>query len=139
MTGATAAEKPPTMREQVDYVAGQVSELVKRQQQREQQAATRSGPPPLTEAGALERCMAALTELNETEKRRSQNTSYNYATPAGDWYSNTAIERILRHLAMRYDVRLIETQTEPCGRAHLDTLSPDALFSALSVATGGAR
>lgn len=119
-------EKPPPMRQQIEHIVERVDRLSERLRLAGEYKASQ---PPLTEAGALERCMSALTELvaNENPRRATCISTSN----AANFYANSSTERILRYLAAKFGVSLIEQRSEPCSRAHLDEIDPDTALQAL--------
>jgi len=92
-------------------------------------------PPAVPEADALAGCIRALEALQETQRNTRTSYSTNNAyqlnySDSGPRYIND-VERILRTLAARYGVPLIEVRIEPCSRRHLDEINPDQIMSAL--------
>lgn len=73
-------------------------------------------PKPVVEADALRECVRALDWV----KARTGDTYGN-----GQLRSDVAaIDRLLRHLASKYGVPLIDVQVRDCARPHLDDI-PD--------------
>lgn len=78
-------------------------------------------PSPVPEANGLANAIRALDGVTAAQR------TYNGETQL----DRSAIARILKHLADRYGVALIETKYEPCARAHLDELDPTRVADAL--------
>lgn len=89
-----------------------------------EQVRTTPAPEPVPEADALAGCIRSLDGLNAVG-RKSQTNYGSYSTnPFAD-----EIGRILRSLADRYHVNLVNTL--PCDRAHLDQIDPGFVSEAL--------
>lgn len=123
-------EKPPTQRALIEAIAVDVAYLQDRAEQQDSRTVNTTAPA-MTEARALGICLDTLAEL---EGRERSSRSHNYSTLQGDWYSSAPVDRILRHLAARFGVALIETREQPCSRKHVDSLDDFALRQAIEAA-----
>lgn len=127
------ANKPKTQRQVLDSLSDRLDVLVQDVERRNVPRAEASRPP-ITEAQALARCIDALHELREVERNR-RSTSYS----SGDYastplYSNGgwgADDRILRFLAARFGVSLIEIREVECRRPHADNIDAGAVLDAI--------
>lgn len=93
-------------------------------------------PAPLVsvpEATALAQCIRAIDAMQNTSRSSSSaNVGYASYGYSGDYpRQQSTVERLLRSLAAKYDVPLVEVRTEPCSRRHLDEISPDRIMQAL--------
>jgi hypothetical protein len=81
------------------------------------------GPAPVPEASALASCVRALEPLKERAQYSSSTASPDRPT----------IERVLRSLAGRYGINLVEIHNtaQPCERRHLDEASEGELMQAI--------
>lgn len=96
---------------------------------------------PVAEADALAACMRAIDAMHSaTESTRARN---DYATVMASPSSygdrshrvgETAAERVLLHLAQRYNVDLVERELIPCQRKHMDSIDQYAVMNALQMA-----
>jgi hypothetical protein len=79
------------------------------------------------EAKAVAECVRALRPI---APRKDARTSYTYTSPQAD---AEKVGRVLRYLAERYGVRLVEVRQEPmpCDRPHLENASEGELVQAL--------
>lgn len=134
----TEPEKRPTARELTERIAEGVASLVKDAETKNAAKTTTDAPKPYTEADALARCISALQALKDTESRASRNSYVDtYAVMSSEYRSSWGPgDRILRFLADRFGVSLIEVQRPDCSRQHLDQISPDQILNALNVAGG---
>lgn len=71
-------------------------------------------PKPVPEATALAGCIRALDLLNGETPNRG------YFDPFNVRAGQRSVEQLLRLLAARYSVNLIEVHVEPCQREHVD-------------------
>jgi hypothetical protein len=77
---------------------------------------------PAPEGVAVSECIRALGSL-----QTPRPTSWS-GDPQPDC---AAIGRVLRLLASRFDVPLVEVRTEPCSRSHVDEIDSYALTNAI--------
>ena len=82
-------------------------------------------PDPVPEAEALAGAINALDKV----RTRSNNYNNDYRP------DTTAIALILKHLAAKYGVPLVEVKYEPCARQHLDDI--DTIRMADAIRGGG--
>lgn len=105
------------------------AQLVERMEELEAHIrSTRPGPqvkpePPAPEGVAVSVCIAALEKLTGRQQYSGASTA-----------DGPAIGRVLRLLAARYEVPLVEVRYEPCSRAHVDQISSFALQNAIESA-----
>lgn len=92
----------------------------------------RESPPlaPVPEAVALSGCIRALDQIPNLS--RNGYTSNVGPEPA-------TVTRVLRALADRYQVPLVEIKHEPCDRRHVDQIDADAISYAIQNALGGSK
>lgn len=91
-----------------------------------------NAPARIPEADALAACIRALDALTESTKNNGYGSSYSLGYTSGDSYrSQTASERVLRSLAAKYSVPLIEIRTEPCSKFHVENPDEERVLSAL--------
>jgi len=95
---------------------------------------TVDAPAPVPEALAIAGCVRALDRLVESH-RNSITHGYSPAYAFAGDRQQSDVERVLRLLAARYTVPLIDVQSEPCHRAHVDEIDPASVMAAL----GGIR
>lgn len=79
-----------------------------------------AAPRAVPEAAAMAACIRALDDDLEASEKNSRTTSYNYGLQGVP--SDGSIDRLLRSLAAKYGVPLIEVKTEPCQRPHVDSI-----------------
>lgn len=99
------------------------------------QQALPSAPTAVPEAMALAACIRAIDTMTERRNSGSTGGYANYGIGGGyNEYprQQSEVERLLRSLAAKYSVPLIEVRTDPCARRHLDEISPDRIMQALS-------
>lgn len=138
-----ASEKPRTQRQLVEDTAAQVEQISDAVSDMHSALKVWEGQkraPSYGEADALAECIAALTKLTDAERQDS------LAWPSGTSMSVNAAytdhflaswgpgERILRFLADRFGINLIEVHDQPCQRRHVDEVSADELLAALRTA-----
>lgn len=85
------------------------------------------------EATALAACVRALDALKDSHRNSVSGARSNYTTFGIDLSPrrHTDIERVLRLLADRYDIPLVEVETRECTRPHVDELNPQAVKDSL--------
>lgn len=99
------------------------------------QQALPGAPTAVPEATALAACIRAIDTMNEGRRTSSNvgysSTLYAYGNGYNEPHQQDEVERLLRSLAAKYGVPLIETRTDPCARRHLDEINPDRIMQAL--------
>lgn len=83
------------------------------------ETADRQSAPRRGEAGALKVCIDAIDFHLTSDERKA---TYSSLGP---------VDRILRFLAAKYSVPLIETQVRDCNRKHVDEIQPHQLTTIL--------
>ena len=87
------------------------------------------------EARAVSACVRALNPLTESNR----SSSYGFQTYSGSHVEQLKVARVLRYLAERYGVSLVEVRTEvkDCERPHLEDASEGQLIQALKYVDRG--
>jgi hypothetical protein len=85
------------------------------------QAKASAAKPEYTESDALKRCVIALAAIPG-----NSSSSYSYKSEHAE-----SVRRVLRYLADRFGVSLVEMREQPCARLHLEEASQQALIDAL--------
>lgn len=96
--------------EEIESYRGEQKKLV------EQLNAVPPAPKAVPEAVALAGCIRALDILNGETPNRGHFDPFNVRA------GQRAVEQLLRMLASRYGVDLVEVQVEPCRRSHVDEM-----------------
>jgi hypothetical protein len=105
-----------------------LNDTTKRLNELENQKSVNIEAPRLVpEAETLAKCIRAFDVLSTS--RSGVSTSYGLYERRGP--SATDVGRVLRLLADKYGVDLVESVTAPCDRPHLDDASESALVGAL--------
>lgn len=105
---------------------GRLAELLAQAKAAAEAVPVQQAPDRVPEADALARCVRAIDALPHV-----RDTTYNYG---GSLHPDQAtIGRLLRTLADKYSVPLVETTVEvrDCQRAHIDQVDSMALMAAL--------
>lgn len=96
----------------------------------EQRVGVSPGLTPVPEASALAACIRALDSLEE----RSSGGNYGSYRSIGDGVSrpelNTA-QRVIEALSVKYKMPPAEIRELPCGRRHVEEMSPGDIVEAI--------
>lgn len=90
-----------------------------------------NAPRQVPEAEALARCIRALDDFLS----QSRNSSNSYSYPRNE--NGSAVERILRSLAGKYSINLVQVEHRDCDRRHIDEANEQELVWALRNAGQG--